>query len=210
MPRTPIRHQGAVDPEGRKMHGVRGLFVVVRPGIHGPEREETAGNGYVAARPDLRRPLRRRARKTRKRECLRHRLGVLELVPDDHPHHEPRLEQRIAVVERQFGEEREHGFADLRHIGAGGLRRQDRKPGALAACMSERVVEVVVLRRHCAPPADASQEPEFLEVADVGEIPDERRLERRDLARQLLIRERFQHVLRPPSRVLEAYGEVRR
>jgi hypothetical protein len=76
--------------------------------------------------------------------------------------------------------------------------------------MSERVIEVVVRRRHCAPSADASQEPELLEVADVGELPDERRLERRDLARQLLIRERFQQILRPPSRALESYDELRR
>ena len=33
----------------------------------------------------------------------------------------------------------------------------------------------------------APQQPELLEVADVGEIPDERRLERRVLRRQLLV-----------------------
>jgi hypothetical protein len=38
----------------------------------------------------------------------------------------------------------------------------------------ERVVEVVVLRRHGVPAPDASQEPELLEVSDVGEVPDER------------------------------------
>src|SRR6266542_7173185 len=53
-----------------------------------------------------------------------------------------------------------------------------------------------------------SQEPQLLEVADVGEIPDERRLERRDLARQLLIRERFQQVLRPPSRTTSSDGDT--
>ena len=50
----------------------------------------------------------------RERQRLRHRLGVLELVLDDHPHDEAPLEQRIAVVERQLREEREHGFADVR------------------------------------------------------------------------------------------------
>lgn len=44
-------------------------------------------------------------------------------------------------------------------------------------------------------PDRASQE------GKVGEIPDERRLERRDLARQLLIRERCQQILGPSSRV---------
>jgi hypothetical protein len=76
--------------------------------------------------------------------------------------------------------------------------------------MSERVVKVVVLRRQRVPPADASQEPQLLEVTDVREIPDQRRLERRDLARQLLVRERFQQILRPPSRALESDDELRR
>ena len=40
--------------------------------------------------------------------------------------------------------------------------------------MGERVVEVVVLRRHRGLAADASQEPQLLEVTDMGEIPDER------------------------------------
>jgi hypothetical protein len=44
----------------------------------------------------------------------------------------------------------------------------------------------------------------------MGEIPDERRLQRRDLTRQLLVRERLQQILRPPSRVLESYNELRR
>jgi len=76
--------------------------------------------------------------------------------------------------------------------------------------MSERVVKVVVLRRQRVTPADPSQEPQLLEVTDVGEIPDERRLERRDLARQLLVRERLQQILRPPSRALESDDELRR
>jgi hypothetical protein len=76
--------------------------------------------------------------------------------------------------------------------------------------MSERVVKVVVFRRQSVPPADASQEPQLLEVTDVGQVPDERRLERRDLARQLLVRERLQQILRPPSRPLEGDDELRR
>ena len=41
--------------------------------------------------------------------------------------------------------------------------------------------------------------------ADVSEIPDGRRLERRDLARQLLIRERLQQIIGPLSRALQSY-----
>jgi hypothetical protein len=47
-------------------------------------------------------------------------------------------------------------------------------------------------------------------VADVSQIPDERRLEWRDLNRQLLIGERLQQILRPLPRVLESYDELRR
>jgi hypothetical protein len=46
-------------------------------------------------------------------------------------------------------------------------------------------------------------------VTDVCEIPDERRLERRDLARQLLIRDLFQQSVRPLSRALESQDELR-
>jgi hypothetical protein len=55
----------------------------------------------------------------------------------------------------------------------------------------------------------SSQEPELLEVTDVGEIPDERRLEWRDLARELLVRERLQQSFGPPSRVLESEDKLR-
>ena len=123
---------------------------------------------------------------------------------DHQPDYESVLEQRILVIERQFGEEHEHGFAHLPYIVARGLRRQDGQPSALAAGMSERVVEVVVLRRHRAPPTDASQEPQLLEVADMGEIPDERRLQRRDLHRELVVGERLQERQRAVARVLES------
>ena len=129
---------------------------------------------------------------------------------DHHPHDETLLEQRIAIVERQFRKEREHGLADILDIPACGLRWQDRQPAALAACVRERVIKVVEFRRECAQSADASQEPELLEVADVSEIPDERRLQWRDLKRQLFVRERLQQILRPLPRVLEGYDELRR
>jgi hypothetical protein len=47
-------------------------------------------------------------------------------------------------------------------------------------------------------------------VTNVREIPDERRLERRDLPRELLVRERLQQRVRPPSRMLERSREVSR
>ena len=48
--------------------------------------------------------------------------------------------------------------------------------------MRERVVEIAVRRGVAVP-----QQPELLEVADVREIPDERRLQRRELPRQLIV-----------------------
>jgi hypothetical protein len=56
---------------------------------------------------------------------------------------------------------------------------------------------------------DAPQEPELLEVTNVGQIPDERRLQRRDLLRQLLIRERRQQILGPPSCAPESDDQLR-
>jgi hypothetical protein len=146
----------------------------------------------------------------RKRQCLRHRFGVLELVLGHHPDDETLLEQRIAIVERQFRKERKHGLADVLYVSACGLRWQERQPAALAACVRERVIKVVVVRRECAQSADPSQEPQLLEVADVREIPDERRLQWRDLKCQLFVRERLQQILSPLSRVLQGYDELRR
>ncbi|HEX6490035.1 MAG TPA: hypothetical protein VF002_01525 [Gaiellaceae bacterium] len=44
----------------------------------------------------------------------------------------------------------------------------------------------------------------------MGQVPDERRLEGRDLAHELLVRERLEQSVRPPSRVLEGEGQLRR
>ena len=95
----------------------------------------------------------------------------LQYVPPDH---EPLLEQWIPTVARQLGEKLEHGFPDLGHVCARGLRLQNRKPAPLGALVRERVVEVVVLHRGGLSSADSPQQPELLEMADVREVPDER------------------------------------
>ena len=81
---------------------MRGPLVVIGPRIGGAKGEGAAGDDNVAACRDVGRSPHERAGQARKRQCLRHRLGVLELVLDDHRHHETVLEQRIAVVERQL------------------------------------------------------------------------------------------------------------
>ena len=108
-------------------------------------------------------------------ERLRHRLDVLKLVLHDHSDEE--------VVPRQLGEPLEHLLAYLRDVGA-------RAPGATGSAAAParraRVRTSRTGRRGAAAAVAASEQPELLEVPDVSEIPDERRLERRDLARQLL------------------------
>ena len=69
----------------------------------------------------------------------------------------------------------------------------------------KRVVEVVRRRRGS---LASSQQPELLEVADVREVPHERRLQRRELPRELFIRERFEQCLGSPARMLEPEREL--
>jgi hypothetical protein len=121
-----VRRQSAVDQEGRQLDVVHRPLVVVCPRIRGAQRERTARDENLAARLDLRQPLRRMTVEACERERLRHRLAVLELVLHHHPDDEPMLEQRITTVERQFGEEREHSLAHLLDIRTCCPRRQDR------------------------------------------------------------------------------------
>ena len=76
--------------------------------------------------------------------------------------------------------------------------------------MRERVVQIVELGRGRGAAVAVPEQPELLEVADVGEIPDERRLQRRDLARQLLVVERLEQGLGSLARVLENGRELSR
>ena len=77
-------------------------------GSVGAEGERACRNGDFAARADLGQLCRwrRGTRQARERQRLRNRLGVLELVLDDHPHDEATVEQWIAIVDRQFTKER--------------------------------------------------------------------------------------------------------
>ena len=128
---------------------------------------------------------------------------MLELVLRDHADEE-------VVVSRQLREQLDDGLAHLTHVCArrGGL--EDQELGALRPAVRERVVELVVDRRERLAAAGLAEQPELLEVADVGEIPDERRLERRDLARQLLVVERLEQGLGSRARVLEDVRELSR
>jgi hypothetical protein len=110
---------------------------------------------------------------------------VLELVPGD----------QLDEVRVELREPLDHRLANRAHVRARFVRREQRKRASLRAPVGEGVVEVVMLGR--------PEQPELLEVADVSEIPDERRLERGELARQLVVRERLQQSVRSLASVLE-------
>ena len=76
--------------------------------------------------------------------------------------------------------------------------------------MRERVVQVVELGRGRCAAVAVPEQPELLEVTDVREVPDERRLQRRDLARELLVVERLEQGLGPLARVVENGLELSR
>jgi hypothetical protein len=116
---------------------------------------------------------------------------VLELVLSDHADDEAVVEQRVAVVQRQLGKKLEHRLTNVAYELARRSRSEDRQRAALGTLVRERVVQVVVVRRHRLPTPDAPQQPELLEVAHVREIPDERRLQRRNLPSELLVVERL-------------------
>jgi hypothetical protein len=133
---------------------------------------------------------------------LGHRLAVLELVLSDHADEE--------VVLRKLGKQLQHSFAYLLHVGACGFRREDGKRGALSPAVGEGVIEVVALRHKWLSSAGSPQQPELLEVPDMSEIPDEGRLERRDLASQLLVVEWLEQGLGSLARMLERRRELSR
>jgi hypothetical protein len=120
-------------------------------------------------------------------------------VLGDHPDQE--------VIPRKLREPLENLLAHLGHIGARVVWGENWKRPSLGALVRERVIEIVEL---AASAVAVAEQPELLEVADVRQIPDERRLERRDLARQLLVVERLEQGLGSRARVLENRLELSR
>jgi hypothetical protein len=118
-----------------------------------------------------------------------HRLGVLLLVLDDHPEREPVLDQP-APLER-------HGVEQVQHLGAHGA---DVRPGLgrpeqgqarpVDAGVLERVVQLVDVLPYRGAAADVTHEPELLLVPDVGQVPHQRRHERRVLADEIVVVDR--------------------
>ena len=119
-----------------------------------------------------------------------HRLVVLVLVLGDHPVHEPVSKQRITAVEIDRGENVEDACAHTGDEGSGRGRAQDRQRRTVTAWVLERVVDVVEERVGRGGAHDVSEQPQLFVVADVGEVPHERRHQRGNLADEVGIVDR--------------------
>ena len=169
-----------------------GQLVVVGPGVVRAQVKRARFDQHVAAG-------RHRPRtasgvwKTGERDGLEHRLAVLAFVLENEAEDEAVREQRV-VGETELGhlEDGEAPVADAKDVVARRRRVEERQLTAAVARVAERVVELLSLGEQRREAADPLADPGVLEVTDVREIPDERRLERRPLARQLLVGERLE------------------
>ena len=175
---VPVRDRNGVQPEGRELDLVRGPLVVVCPGVAvDAEREATSGDERLASAEcgrgrigDVGKRIRRPVAELQRRE---HRLEVLVLVLDDYAVHVAARQQAVAPVELDAVEDVERPMPDSREVEQRGLRLEDRQVAALIAGVREGLVEVAMVGERLEP-ADATHEPELLEVAHVGEIPRDR------------------------------------
>ena len=119
------------------------------------------------------------------------------------PNTKPSASRGSALVEVGAGEHVERSLAHVVDIRARLARSEDRQLGPFAPRVRERVVEVVVALVDRSTPPELAHEPELLVVADVREIPHERRHERRDLAAQVIVVERREEPEGPVPGVVE-------
>jgi hypothetical protein len=126
----------------------------------------------------------------------------LELVLDDH------ADQGFLM--REIRKDFENCVSHVRHVCACGPRLEDRQSPAVGAFVRERVVEIVEVWRKRRTPRGTAQQPKLLEVADVRQIPHERRLQRRELPRELLVVERLKQGLGSSSRMRESRRRLSR
>jgi hypothetical protein len=104
-----------------------------------------------------------------------HRLVVLLLVLDDHAEGEAVLDQ-AAAGERRALQQVEDAAAHLAHVVARLARVQQRQRRTLEPRVLERVVELVHgLGQDRVAAADVAEQPQLLLVADVRQVPHQRR-----------------------------------
>ena len=143
-------------------------------------------------------------------ERLEHRLVVLMLVLDDHVVGVPAATERLLVGKALAGQPPKDTLAHVGDIlvGLGRLEQPELRP--LRPLVLAGVVDVVEAALGGPLIVERAQEPELLLVADVSQIPHERREDRRRLHRQILVRERGQRPQRAVSRRLEGEADPER
>ncbi|GAB3842609.1 hypothetical protein GCM10029963_15950 [Micromonospora andamanensis] len=102
-----------------------------------------------------------------------HRLVVLLLVLHDHAEGET-VGDQPAAVEGDPVQQVVHLLPDGGQVGPGLGRRQQRQRRAVPTRLLERVVQVVDVAPDRLPPADVTDQPEFLLVAHVRQVPHQR------------------------------------
>jgi len=122
---------------------------------------------------------------------LRHRLDVLQLVLHHQAEDKAVLQQRVAV-RLQAIQHLQRAPSNVVDERAGRSRLQEWQLATLGTRVGEGVVDVVVLGVQRWIAADVPHQPELLEVPDVRKVPDERRLQRRHLPRQLFLGQPFE------------------
>ncbi|CAM5744639.1 hypothetical protein SHIRM173S_09046 [Streptomyces hirsutus] len=180
-----VRHRRCVDVERRHLAPVRRTFVVQRPRlVRGAHGERAARDEHFGRAGEQGHRLRVRGRRSLRAAAQlmgdQHRLVVLLFVLRDHPEGEPRLGQPLAV-ERGALEHVQCPAAHVRDVAASLLGRQQRQLRPLGTRVLEGVVDAVDLGPYRLLPADGPQQPLFLLVAYVGEVPHQRRHQRRVL-----------------------------
>ena len=119
-----------------------------------------------------------------------HGLGMLLLVLGDHAEDEAALGQP-ATVQRSLVQQVDHLRPDLTDVPPGLGRVEQRERRAIRPRVLERVIQLVDrLRQDRVPATDIAQQPEFLLVADVREVPHQRRHQPGVLARQVTVVQR--------------------
>ncbi len=117
----------------------------------------------------------------------------MELVLHDEPECEPAAHECVGALEVDVLEQVERALAHVVRVCAHGLGAQGRQTRAVRPRAPERLVDVpmdVAGRRRA---AEVLQDPELLEVRDVGKAPHERRRERGDLRGELVVGDRLEH-----------------
>jgi hypothetical protein len=202
-----VRHGMGVDRVGIDVADVRALLVVVCPADLVAAHRELAclerdrrnsplgsrGPPQVGERVD---------EVLAHLEGLEHRLVVLVLVLDDHVVGVPAAPQRLVVGEalaRQTATDTLAHVVDVR-VGVGRLEQAELR--SLRPLVLAGVVDVVEPALRGLLSVEGAQEPQLLLVADVRQIPDERREDRGRLSLEIVVRERRERAQRPPPRLV--------